>query len=106
MMIAARNCPKIAIENPIGIMSSEYRKPDQIIQPYMFGDPFTKSTCLWLKGLPKLEPTNIVSKGERHITKSGKSLPDWYNLPPGPNRAKIRSKTFQGIADAMANQWG
>lgn len=105
IMIANRNCKYIAIENPIGIMSTIFRKPDQIIQPYMFGDPFTKTTCLWLKGLPILLPTQIVEKGKRHITKSGKSLPDWYNLPPSENRAKLRSKTFPGIAKAMAKQW-
>ena len=97
---------RVAIENPIGVMSSLYRKPDQIIQPYEFGDPHTKSTCLWLKGLPKLEPTNIVDKGNRHVTKSGRSLPEWYNLPPSEDRAKLRSKTFAGIARAMAEQWG
>ena len=74
-------------------------------QPWMFGDPFTKTTCLWLKNLPPLEPTNIVDKGERHVTKSGKSLPAWYNLPPSADRAKIRSKTFPGMAQAMAEQW-
>lgn len=95
----------VAIENPIGIMSSIYRKPDQIVHPYMFGDPFTKATCLWLKNLPLLKPTNIVSKGERHITSGGKSLPAWYNLPPSKDRGKIRSKTFPGFAQAMATQW-
>jgi len=98
--------PKIALENPVSIISSEIRKPDQIVQPYMFGHQATKTTCLWLKGLPHLTPTNMVDKGERHVTKSGKSLPKWYNLPPGPDRWKIRSATFQGIADAMAEQWG
>ena len=98
--------PKIALENPVSIISSEIRKPDQIVQPYMFGHQATKTTCLWLKGLPHLTPTNMVDKGERHVTKSGKSLPKWYNLPPGPDRWKIRSATFQGIADAMAAQWG
>ena len=98
--------PKIAIENPIGIMSTEWRKPDQIIQPYMFGDPYTKTTCLWLKGLPPLVPTNIVDKGARHITKSGKSLPQWYHeLPADANRGQARGKTFEGIAQAMAQQW-
>ena len=96
---------KIAIENPIGVISSKIRKPDQIIQPYHFGHEATKSTCLWLKGLPLLVPSNIVGKGNRHVTKSGKSLPEWYNLPPSGDRWKIRSKTFQGIADAMASQW-
>jgi hypothetical protein len=98
--------PKIALENPVSIISSEIRKPDQIVQPYMFGHQATKTTCLWLKGLPCLTPTNMVDKGERHVTKSGKSLPKWYNLPPGPDSWKIRSATFQGIADAMAAQWG
>lgn len=96
---------RICIENPVSVISSKIRKPDQIVQPWMFGDPITKTTCLWLKNLPLLTPTNIVEKGERHITKSGKSLPKWYNLPPSPDRAKIRSKTPQGLADAMAEQW-
>lgn len=81
-------------------------KPSQTIQPYMFGDPFTKTTNLWLRGLQPLQPMNLVDPGERHITKGGKSLPSWYNLPPSPERGKIRSKTFQGIANAMAQQWG
>ena len=98
--------PRICIENPIGIMSTQYRKPDQIIQPCQHGHEATKSTCLWLKGLPKLKPTHVVGKGERHVTSGGKSLPKWYNLPPSQDRWKIRTKTFQGIADAMANQWG
>jgi len=97
---------RIALENPISIISSRIRKPDQIIQPYQFGHEATKTTCLWLKGLPHLLPTDIVGKGERHVTKGGKSLPKWYNLPPSPTRWKERSKTFQGIADAMAHQWG
>lgn len=97
--------PHIAIENPVSVISSRIRKPDQIVQPWMFGDPFTKTTCLWLKNLPLLKPTNIVDKGDRHITKSGKSLPAWYNLPPSEDRAKIRSKTFPGMAQAMAEQW-
>lgn len=97
--------PRIALENPVSIISSQVRKPDQIIQPWMFGHEATKTTCLWLKGLPHLVPTDIVGKGERHVTKGGKSLPVWYNLPPSPDRWKIRSATFQGIADAMAAQW-
>lgn len=96
MSIANSNIPKIAIENPIGIMSSKYRKPDQIIQPWMFGHGETKATCLWLKWIPKLTPTNIVEGREQKI----------WKMSPGPERAKLRSKTFQGIADAMANQWG
>ncbi len=109
MLFTKLKCPRVAIENPVGIMSSIYRKPDQIIQPYQHGDPFTKTTCLWLKGLPLLRHTNVVDKGERHVTKSGKSLPKWYNdalnLPPA-QRAIVRNKTFQGIANAMAQQWG
>jgi len=96
----------IALENPVSVISSKIRKPDQIIQPYMFGHEATKTTCLWLKNLPRLLPTKIVSKGERVVTSGGKSLPKWYNLPPSPDRWKIRSATFQGIADAMAAQWG
>lgn len=98
--------PRIAIENPVSIISTRIRPPTQIIQPWMFGHEATKTTCLWLKGLPLLEPTAIVSKGERHITKSGRSLPKWYNLPPSEDRWKIRSATFPGIAEAMAEQWG
>jgi len=97
---------RIALENPVSVISSRIRKPDQVIQPWQFGHEATKTTCLWLKGLPKLAPTNIVGKGARHVTKSGKSLPQWYNLPPSADRWKIRSATFQGIADAMAEQWG
>lgn len=105
MRIANAPIDLIIIENPVGIMSTHWRKPDQIIQPYQFGHEATKTTCLWLKGLPNLIPTKIVEKGSRHVTKSGKSLPEWYNLPPGPNRWKIRSTTFTGIAQAMADQW-
>ena len=108
MKFANANCPKVAIENPVGIMSTEWRKPDQIIQPWMFGDPFSKKTCLWIKGLPLLVPTNIVEEGERVTFASGKSMPKWYSdayrLPP-EERAKLRSKTFPGIASAMASQW-
>jgi len=88
--------PKIAIENPISIISSKIRKPNQIIQPWQFGHGETKATCLWLKNLPKLEPTNIVEGRE----------PKVHMMPPGPNRWKERSRTYQGIADAMAEQWG
>jgi site-specific DNA-cytosine methylase len=97
---------RIAIENPVSIISSHIRKPDQIIQPYEHGHEATKTTCLWLKGLPHLKPSNIVGKGARHVTKSGRSLPEWYNLPPSADRWKIRSATFPGIAAAMADQWG
>lgn len=109
MLFANANCEKIAIENPIGIMSTTYRKPDQIINPWQFGDAFEKKTCLWLKGLPLLEPTNIVEVPERVKFKSGKTMPAWYSecfgLPP-KERAMVRSKTFPGIAKAMAEQWG
>jgi len=94
MMFTELEC-KYAIENPVGIMSSIYRKPDQIIQPWQFGHGETKATCLWLNGLPKLEPTNIVNGREQRI----------WKLPPGPDRAKLRSKTFPGIAEAIAKQW-
>jgi len=101
---------KIALENPVGVISTNIRKPDQIIQPYEFGDPFEKKTCLWLKNLPKLEPTNIVEPEPRVVFDSGKSMPKWfvdslYNHPP-KERTKIRNTTFPGIADAIANQWG
>lgn len=98
--------PRIALENPVSIISSRIRKPDQIIQPYEHGHEATKTTCLWLKNLPHLMPTNIVGKGARHVTKSGRSLPEWYNLPPSADRWKLRSATFPGIARAMATQWG
>lgn len=97
--------PQICLENPVSIISSRIRKPDQIIQPYEYGEEASKKTCLWLKNLPKLKPTKIVGKGEFHITKSGRKLPKWYNLPPSADRGKIRSETFQGIADAIGEQW-
>lgn len=86
---------KIAIENPIGIMSTKYRKPDQIIQPWQFGHGETKATCLWLKNLPLLIPNIIVSGREQRI----------WKMPPGPDRWKMRSRTFPGIAEAFASQW-
>jgi len=94
--------PKIALENPVSIISSKIRKPDQIIQPWMFGEDASKTTCLWLKNLPLLQPTDIIRK-ERYAnqTPSGQN-----NLGPSPDRWKERSKTYQGIADAMAEQWG
>ena len=100
------NIPKIAIENPIGVMSTKLRKPDQIIEPFMFGDEASKKTCLWLKGLPKLVPTNVVGKGKMQVLASGKQIAEWYSNAPKKDRAKIRSKTFGGIAEAMAEQWG
>jgi hypothetical protein len=88
--------PKIAIENPIGVISTFIRKPDQIIQPWMFGHPEKKSTCLWLKNLPKLVPTKIIRRGLKESI---------WKTPPSPDRWKIRSRTFTGIAKAMADQW-
>ena len=87
---------KICIENPISVISSKIRKPDQIIQPWMFGHGETKATCLWLKNLPKLMPTNIVSGREARV----------HRMPPGPDRWKERSRTYQGVADCMAAIWG
>ena len=86
----------VAVENPVCIMSSIYRRADQTIQPYMFGHGEQKATCLWLKNLPKLKPTNIVKGREQRV----------WKMPPGPDRWKERSRTFQGIADAMVQQWG
>lgn len=123
------DCPRIAIENPIGIISGDYiskwfpdlaekfglpKKPTQIIHPWWFGDKAEKSTCLWLKGLPKLKPSHIVEKGEfkEWIAKDGtrKRQPKWYydtlaNSKTAAERATLRSKTFPGIAEAMADQW-
>lgn len=118
------DCPRVAVENPVNIISGSYvqkwfpdlaekydlpRKPTQIIQPYYFGDPFEKKTCLWLKGLPELKATDIVDVPERVVFESGKSMPKWYadlwKLPP-KERSEMRSKTFPGVAKAMAYQWG
>jgi hypothetical protein len=101
---------KIAIENPIGIISSRFRKPDQVVQPFMFGDEARKTTCLWLKNLPPLQPTKIVGEGERIYFKSGKSQPKWYSdafvkAKSHEERRTMRSKTFPGMARAMAEQW-
>jgi site-specific DNA-cytosine methylase len=125
MKMAEANIPKIAIENPIGIMSTHYKKPSQIIHPYHFGDPYSKATCLWLKNLPLLNynrknniiidgglqkeiifselPTE-VDKGEFVTFSSGKRMAKWYNEASG--NGHLRSKTFPGIAKAMADQWG
>jgi len=109
MIFANHPCEKIAIENPVGVMSSNYKKPNQIIQPWQFGDPYSKRTCLWLKGLPNLVPTEIVQPGEMVTFESGRTMPKWYadawRLTP-LERSKARSKTFPGIAAAMATQWG
>ena len=114
MRFVAADSPRIAIENPVGIMATSYRKPDQIIQPYQFGEHARKTTCLWLKGLLPLEPTDIVDPGtilsggysvsahaNHAVDESGKILA-WND----PRTAKLRSKTFPGIAKAMAEQWG
>ena len=102
------DCEKIAIENPVGVMSTSLRKPDQIVNPFQFGDAFEKKTCLWLKGLPKLEYVNVVEPPQRTKFASGKSMSAWYADAwrlPKEERAKVRSKTFPGIAKAMAEQW-
>jgi len=96
MMLAKADIPRIAIENPVCVMSSLWRKPDQVIQPWQFGHGETKATCLWLKNLPLLRATNIVEGREQRI----------HRLPPSEDRWKLRSETFKGIADAMADQWG
>jgi hypothetical protein len=109
MLFTNLDAPKVVIENPVGIMSSTYRKPDQIIQPWWFGDPFEKRTCLWLKGVEPLVATNEVKPAPRSEYASGRTMPTWYadawKLPPA-ERSKARSKTFPGIAKAMAEQWG
>lgn len=106
MLFADADCDKIAIENPVGVMNTEWRKPDQIVQPYHFGDPFEKRTCLWLKGLPPLKYTNVVEPPPRQQIKGGKTMAVWYSNATHKERAKIRSKTFEGLARAMAEQWG
>ena len=95
-MLMAAPIERIALENPISIISSRIRKPDQIIQPWQHGHGETKATCLWLQGLPKLQPTNVVDGREARV----------HRMPPGPDRWKERSRTFHGIAAAMAEQWG
>jgi hypothetical protein len=105
MQFANANAKHIAIENPVSIMSTVWRKPDQYIQPFEYGHPESKKTCLWLTNLPRLKPTKILDLPERgywdNQTPSGRN-----NLPPSPDRARLRSKTYQGVADAMAEQWG
>ena len=96
MALANSPIERYAIENPVCIISTVWRKPDQIIQPWQFGHGETKATCLWLKNLTPLKPTDVVDGREQRI----------HKMPPGPNRWKERSTTFQGIADAMAAQWG
>ena len=102
-MLMNCNIPRWCIENPISVISSAIRPPDQIIQPYEYGAPFQKSTCLWLKNLPLLKPTKIVDKGEFYISPSGKKMPEWF----AKNKSwKIRSRTFDGIANAFGDQFG
>lgn len=101
MLFAGHPCRKIAIENPVGIMSTRYRKPDQIIQPYQFGHPSKKTTCLWLKGLPKLVPTEIVEPNIKTYRDGSRFSADYAWTKAGK-----RGRTYQGIADAMASQWG
>ncbi len=95
-LLLAAPVPSIALENPVSIISSRIRKPDQVVQPWQFGHGETKATCLWLKNLPLLQPTNIVEGREARI----------HRMPPSPDRWKERSKTYAGIASAMAEQWG
>lgn len=103
LKFAKANIPKIAVENPVSVMSTLYRKPDQIIHPWQYGHEEEKTTCLWLKGLPKLEPTNNVREKMMKLSKKERER-NWY-MSPGPERAKERSKTYPGIARAMAEQW-
>jgi len=103
MEFANCNCSKVAIENPVGIMSTYYRKPDQIIHPWQYGHPEQKATCLWLKGLPPLVETCNVSKEMKQLPKCKRER--IHYMSPGSERAKLRSKTFPGIAKAMAEQW-
>ena len=97
--------PRIALENPISIISSRIRKPDQIIQPWQFGHDASKATCLWLKGLPLLTPTDVLPGGKT-ARRANQTASGQNRLSPSPDRWKLRSATYQGIADAMAEQWG
>lgn len=96
MDLVESQSPHIAVENPIGLMSTVFRKPDQVIQPWQFGHGETKATCLWLKGFPLLKPTNIVTGREARI----------HRLPPSKHRSRLRSETYDGVASAMGQQWG
>ena len=102
--LMAAPIPSICIENPISIISSRIRKPDQVIQPYMFGHLERKATCLWLKGLPKLTPTDDVKRQTMELPANKRDKVHY--MPPSADRWKLRSTTYQGIADAMASQWG
>lgn len=99
----ASHIPKVCFEHPVSVMSSLFRKPDQIIQPYEYGHPETKATCLWLKGLPKLKPTNNVYEAMMKLPINERAR--IHHMPPGPNRARERSATYAGIAAAIATQW-
>ena len=109
MQFVNADCDKIAIENPVGVMTRYYKKADQYIHPYEFGHPTGKRTGLWLKGLPKLKPTKIVNV-EYHISGTGRKWDKWFwessMINPLSERSKFRSRTFEGIAEAMAEQWG
>lgn len=101
--LACLNAPAkmVCVENPVSAASSRVRKPDQIIQPWQFGHEETKTTCLWLRGLPKLKPTRVCARRDKNLTPSGQN-----NLPPSKDRWKLRAKTYEGVAEAMAAQWG
>jgi hypothetical protein len=108
-LLAAASIPKIAIENPIGYLNGHWRKPDQVVHPWQFGHEASKPTCLWLKGLPKLVHTKIVGKGEFYTKANGARMAKWSHITSGTKkaeRARIASRTFEGIATAMADQWG
>lgn len=108
MQLADADIPRIAIENPVGTMSTKWRKPEQVINPWQFGHEANKPTCLWLKGLPRMTPTNIVGKGQFYGTRPGRRWSAWMHKTSGmrkTERARIASRTFQGIAEAMAEQW-
>jgi hypothetical protein len=104
-LLLAAPIPRIALENPVSIISSAIRKPDQIVNPFQFGDPVSKKTCLWLKGLPLLVPTQIVQGSVYHTAPSGRRYPDWHQKTGGGSGHQ-RSRFFPGIAAAMADQWG
>lgn len=106
LALAHADVPRVAIENPVGIMSTLWRKPDQIVQPWYYGDEATKTTCLWLRNLPPLFATKVVGRGVIQVVKSGRRLPEWYSNAPRKTRKIVRSRTFPGLAAAMAEQWG
>ncbi len=106
MALATADVPQVAIENPVGIMSTRWRKPDQIIQPWQFGHEAQKMTCLWLRNLPLLKATEVVGRGERRLMPNGSLMPVWIGNAKVSTRKQVRSRTFDGIANAMAAQWG